>query len=95
MFYIHYGIKTPDFLVNGQKFDLKQINGIGKYVIQGNLKNKQGQARNFIIDITNSDINVQEATHQIIDIYNSIHYLWINIIILIKNNDVLKIYKRS
>ena len=36
-----FGIKTPDYIVNGEKFDLKQITGGGKYTIQGNLKGKK------------------------------------------------------
>ena len=35
-----------------KKFDLKEITGGGKYVIEGNLRKKKKQANNFIIDNT-------------------------------------------
>ena len=73
-----FGIKTPDYIVNGEKFDLKQITGGGKYTIQGNLKGKKSQSTNFIIDITNAKFNIREAQRQIKNIYSSKHYIWIN-----------------
>ena len=88
------GIKTPDYIINGEKFDLKQITGRGKYTIQGNLKGKQKQSNNFIIDISNAKFDIKEAKRQIKNIYNSKHYLWINKIMLIYGCDILKIYKR-
>ena len=42
-----FGIKTPDYIINGEKFDLKEITGGGKYTIQGNIKGKEKQANNF------------------------------------------------
>lgn len=88
-------IKTPDYIVKNKRYDLKQINGNGKYVIQGNLKGKQKQADNFIIDITNSKLNTEEAINQIQNIYSSKHYLWLDRIILLKDKEFLKIYKRK
>ena len=88
-------IKTPDYMIRNKKYDLKQINGNGKYVIQGNLKGKQKQADNFVIDITNSKLNNEDAIKQIQNIYNSKHYLWIDRIILIKNKEFLIIYRRK
>lgn len=95
MLNIHYGIKTPDYIINNEKIDLKQIVGNGKYVIQGNIKNKQKQANNFVVDITESKIKEKDATDQIHNIYNSMHYLWIDKILLLRGKKILKIYKRS
>ena len=89
------GIKTPDYIVKNKRYDLKQIKGDGKYVIQGNLKGKQEQADNFIIDITNSKLNTEEAINQIQNIYSSKHYFWLDRIILLKDKEFLKIYKRK
>ena len=88
-------IKTPDYIVKNKRYDLKQINGNGKYVIQGNLKGKQKQADNFIIDITNSKLDTEEAINQIQNIYSSKHYLWLDRMILLKDKEFLKIYKRK
>lgn len=89
------GIKTPDYMVGNKRYDLKQIKGDGKYVIQGNLKGKQKQADNFVIDITKSKMNTDEAIRQIKNIYNSKHFLWLDRIILLRDKEFLKIYKRK
>ena len=88
------GIKTPDYIINGEKFDLKEITGNGKYTIQGNIKGKSEQSNNFIIDITKSKLCQEEIKEQIERIYNSKHYLWLDKIILIRNNEIIKIYKK-
>lgn len=88
-------IKTPDYIINDEKIDLKQITGGGKYTMQGNLKGKEAQANNFIIDITRAKLDSEEADRQIKNIYQSKHYLWIDKIFLIKEKDVMKVYKRK
>ena len=88
-------IKTPDYIVKNKRYDLKQISGNGKYVIQGNLKGKQKQADNFVIDITKSKMSTDEAIRQVENIYNSKHFLWLDRIILLKDKEFLKIYKRK
>lgn len=89
------GIKTPDYMIKGKKYDLKQITGHGKYVIEGNIKNKQNQANNFIIDITQSKLSEEDSIKQIQKIYNSVRYNWIDRIAIIKDKDFVKIYKRK
>lgn len=88
------GIQTPDYIIDNEKYDLKQINGSGKYVIEGNLKKKKKQANNFIIDLTNSKISNEEANRQIESIYISKRYLWIDKIFIINAEKIIKIYKR-
>lgn len=89
------GIKTPDYIINNERFDLKEITGSGKYAIQGNLKGKEKQSDNFVIDISNAKFDIKEAERQIENIYNSKHYLWLNKIILINRNSIIKAYKRT
>lgn len=89
------GVKTPDYIINDEKFDLKEITGNGKYTIQGNIKGKSKQSNNFVIDITKSKLYEKEIKEQIERIYNSKHYLWLDKIILIKNNTIIRVYKRN
>ena len=77
-----------------KKFDLKEITGGGKYVIEGNLRKKKEQANNFIIDLTNTNIGFKEMERQIKSIYISKRYLWIDKIFIIKNNNIVKIFER-
>ena len=89
------GIKTPDYIIGDERFDLKQISGSGKYVIEGNLKKKQEQANNFIIDITQSQIGLEEVEKQINSIYISKRYRWVNKISIIKEDNLIKVYQRK
>lgn len=82
-------------MINNEKFDLKQITGGGKYVIEGNLRKKKMQSNNFIIDLTNAKIDFIEAERQIQSIYISKRFLWIEKIFVIKENKIIKIYKRE
>ena len=89
-----FGIKTPDYIVNDEKFDLKEIVGGGKYAIQGNLKGKEKQSNNFIIDISNAKFDIKETRRQVENIYNSKHYLWLDKIIIVQKEQVENIFKR-
>lgn len=88
-------IKTPDYMIKDEKFDLKEITGGGKWTIEGNLKGKKEQSNNFIIDITNAKLDKKEADRQIQVIYNSKHYTWIDKIFLVKQDAIIKVYKRK
>ena len=77
-----------------KKFDLKEITGGGKYLIEGNLRKKKEQSNNFIIDLTNTNIGFKEMERQIKSIYISKRYLWIDKIFIIKNNNIVKIFER-
>lgn len=88
-------IKTPDYMIKNERFDLKQITGGGKWTIEGNLKGKKEQANNFVIDITNAKLDIEEAERQIQVIYNSKHFTWIDKIFLIKDDKIIKVHKRK
>lgn len=89
------GIKTPDYIINGEKFDLKVIFGNGKNTLDTAISKKKKQSDNFIFDITNTEMSTEEAIKQIQRIYESNNRLWVNKLILIKDNKILKIYKRK
>lgn len=46
-------------------------------------------------DIAKSEINIEEAVKQIENIYSSKHFLWLDRIVLLKDKEFLKIYKRK
>lgn len=43
---------TPDYLVYGLKFDLKEITGNGKETLDKNTRKARKQAENIIFDVT-------------------------------------------
>ncbi len=89
------GIKTPDYIINGEKFDLKEIFGNGKNTFDTAISKKKKQSNNFIFDISQTKMNEEKAIKQIEKIYTSNNRMWIDTIILIKDNKILKIYKRK
>lgn len=89
------GIKTPDYMIENRKYDLKEIYGNSKNTLYNAIAKKKEQSDNFIFDISNTKMNIIEAINQIQGIYKSKHKDWVNEIILIKNNKILKMYKRK
>lgn len=89
------GIKTPDYMINGEKFDLKEIFGNGKNTLDTAISKKKKQSNNFIFDISNTEMSEINAIKQVQGIYKSNNRAWVEQIILIKDNKVLKIYKRK
>lgn len=89
------GIKTPDYMIENRKYDLKEIYGNSKNTLYNAIAKKKEQSDNFIFDISNTKMNIIEAINQIQGIYKSKHKDWVNEIILIKNNQILKMYKRK
>lgn len=88
-------IKTPDYIVNDKKFDLKVIFGNGKHTLDNAIKKQKNQANNFIFDITQSSMSNNKIFRQIEEIFNSPYRIWIEQIILCKNNNIFKVYKRN
>ena len=59
--------------------------------ISGYLKN----GGYFIFDISNTEMKKDETIKQVENIYKSKHRDWVNKIIIIKNNKVIKVYNRN
>lgn len=89
------GIKTPDYIVNDEKFDLKEILGNGKNTLEDAIKKKEKQSGNFIFDITKTKMTTEKAICQIEKIYLSPYRKWVNKIILIKNDEILNVFSRD
>lgn len=64
-------IPTPDFLINEEPFDLKEITGSGKTVIDNNSKKAKKQAENIIFDITKTSLSEEEILEQLDNVYRS------------------------
>lgn len=89
------GVQTPDYIVNNKKFDLKQILGNGKNTLDTAINKKKKQSNNFIFDISKSKMEIKEVLWQIDRIYNAPNRTWIDIIVLINNKTVLKVFKKT
>ena len=63
-------IPTPDYLVDGLKFDLKEISGSGKGVVDGNLRKAKKQSENIVFDVTRTKLSNDEILSQLEKVYN-------------------------
>lgn len=63
------GINTPDFLIDSEPWDLKEMTGSGKNLIDGNSKKAKKQAPNIIFDALQSDLSDKELLGQLEDVY--------------------------
>lgn len=88
-------IKTPDYIINKEKYDLKSLTENNKNTIYNTIHKQKKQAENFIVDISKNGMSLTEAEKQIESIYNSRHTEWVKKIILIKDDKLLKIYQRK
>ena len=89
------GIKTPDYIINKKKFDLKEPTGSSKTTIYDLFKHKKKQSDNFIIDIHKSGLDELETIEQARKLFYSKHREWIQTIILMNDNKIFKILKRK
>ncbi len=89
------GIQTPDYLINDARFDLKTPLGNGKNTLYGMVKSKKRQANNFVICADKTELSIEELKRQILDIYRSKNTSFVDMIILIKDNKIINVYKRN
>ncbi|OFI49532.1 hypothetical protein BG261_02840 [Floricoccus tropicus] len=88
------GMKTPDYLVNGIAYDLKEITGNGKNVIDGNMKKAKVQSENIIIDITKSKLTDNDVKNQLEKIYRS-GRRGLNIVVIKRGNTLIDVLKKE
>lgn len=62
-------IPSPDYLVDGLKFDLKEITGAGKGTLDQNTRKAKTQAENIVYDVTKSALSDKEIEQQLEEIY--------------------------
>ena len=89
------GISTPDFLIDGVKWDLKSVNSDGKNVLYNMIQKKKKQASCFIFDLTNCPLGNDEIGRQVKEIYSSARMEFVDTLAIYKNGYILKVYKRK
>ena len=88
-------IKTPDYLINGEYWDLKDITSNRNDALRCRIRGKEKQSLNFIIDISKSKLTIKAAERQINILYDIKGYKWLKDVIIKKNNEILIIKKKS
>lgn len=78
-----------------KRFDLKELTSRKKDGIRNAIHKKRDQADNFIIDISKSEVTENELNKQIENVFNSYNTQFVDTIMVIKGEDVVKILKRQ
>lgn len=81
---------TPDYLIDGMKFDLKEISGSGKNVFDNASKKAKEQAENIVFDITKTPLAEQEIANRLEEIYKS-GRRGLNIAVLKRSDELIDI----
>lgn len=90
------GKRTPDYLFNGRKYDLKTLEpGAKQDTIFNRVKKARGQSGNLIIDVTNSGLDDQIIESQIEEIFRNKATKFVDEIVIIRGNKIVKVAKRA
>jgi SPP1 gp7 family putative phage head morphogenesis protein len=89
------GIKTPDYIFNGEKYDLKTVVGTSKNVLYNALKGKREQAENFVFDISQNPLDVSDLQKQAELLFESKNRAFVQRIILLKDDEILNVFERN
>ncbi len=89
------GVQTPDYLIDGERFDLKSPIGRGKNLLYGMIAKKKEQSHNFIIDITNCPLSVEELEEQAERLYGSWRVSFLEKLVFMKNREIVKVLSRK
>ena len=89
------GVSTPDYIIDGKKYDLKEPTGNGKHVLYNMVHKKKSQANNFIFDISNCPLDYDAIKEQVEEIHSSSHTSFVNEVIIIKDGKIVGKFDRK
>jgi len=88
------GISTADYLIDGVRYDLKTIKTEGKNVLNNAIQKKKRQSSNFIFDISECPLSEGDIISQIERIYKSFNTRFVDEIVLLKKENIVRVFKR-
>ena len=95
----HDNVKSADYFFKNENWDKKRLtNAISKTrAVDNAIKNSKMQANNFILDITGCKLSNNVIINQIKNIYSNkdLSRNWIDKIIIIRNNKLIKVFIRK
>ena len=86
-------IRMTDYIINGQGYDLKTVSGKGKNTLDSAVKDRKGQATTFVFDVTNFKVSEDDMLRQASHIIERRE--WIDKIILIRDNNIIRVFERT
>jgi SPP1 gp7 family putative phage head morphogenesis protein len=88
------GISTPDYIIDGEKYDLKSPTGSSIHVLYNMVNNKKRQADNFVFDISNNPLEYKVLEKDIQYIFDMPHTSFVKKIVVIKDGKIIKTYTK-
>lgn len=90
------GIRTPDYLIHGDAYDLKTINdGAGENTIFNRIKKASGQSSRLVIDVSKSGLNDEIIDSQLEKVFWSQNTQFVEEVIIIKDGKIRITAKRK
>lgn len=89
------GIQTADYLFKNEYWDLKEINGNGKNIFFHAVEKHEKQSHNFIFDVSNSILSIDEIDARINLLYKLPKLKWLDKIIIKKGKSLIKIIQKK
>ena len=88
-------IETPDYIIDGVRYDRKAIDGNGKHTVDSAIKDHREQAHIFIIAMRKTSLTVEEVIEQCEKIFGSSHRGWVEELMIEKDKKIIWEYKRK
>lgn len=90
------GVSTPDYLFRGQGYDLKTLGRkAGADTIFQRVKKAKRQSHNFIIDISDTELDKETVNQQLNKIFWQDQTAFVDILVIVKNGVIQQIVKRK
>lgn len=89
------GVKCSDYLWNGEFWDLKTLKGTSMHTLFHAVEEKEGQANNFIFDLTKTGLNDVEIMERLDEIYRKPKTSYVNTIIVKRMDELVIVIKRK
>lgn len=90
------GVSTPDYLFRGQGYDLKTLGRkAGADTIFQRVKKAKRQSHNFIIDISDTELDKETVNQQLNKIFWQDQTAFVDKLVIVKNGVIQQIVKRK
>ena len=89
------GIRTPDYIWDNEKWDLKSINSHGKNTINTAIKNTKNQSKNVILNLIDDTYTYDDVYKEMNRIFSNSRYSYIEKVLLVENYKLRNIFKRN
>lgn len=89
------GVRTADYEINGELYDLKTPTGNGKNTIYDAVKGSKGQSKRIIVCTDKTGLQLEKVEEQIKSVFESTRTDFVEEVIIFNGGKVAKVYKRK